>query len=145
MSKSNRKMYLNSNRFMLYYYSRFTALLDFVRDRRVNQYQKGKTRKAKPIWIYWTRDSGSGISSAYANLHLTQTDNHASIPPLSFLQAGCPSCRLTNSVKALKAKPFYGVFAWNFTICSKLKYTRSLASEVAPVLLAVKSRYYRCR
>jgi len=22
-----------------------------------------------------------------------QTDNHASTPPLSFLQAGCPSCR----------------------------------------------------
>jgi len=29
--------------------------------------------------------------------------NHASTPPLSFLQAGCPSCRPTNSVKALKA------------------------------------------
>ena len=41
---------------------------------------------------------------------LTQTPNHASIPPLSFLQAGCPSCHPTNSVKALKAnrsKPFY--------------------------------------
>jgi len=35
---------------------------------------------------------------------LLQTDNHASTPPLSFLQAGCPSCRPTNSVKALKAK-----------------------------------------
>jgi len=32
-----------------------------------------------------------------------QTDNHANTPPLSFLQAGCPSCRPTNSVKALKA------------------------------------------
>jgi len=32
---------------------------------------------------------------------LLQTDNHASTPPLSFLQAGCPSCRPTN--KALKA------------------------------------------
>jgi len=32
-----------------------------------------------------------------------QTNSHASTPPLSFLQAGCPSCRLTNSVKALKA------------------------------------------
>jgi len=31
-----------------------------------------------------------------------QTDNHASTPPLTFLQAGCPSCRPTNSVKALK-------------------------------------------
>jgi len=36
-----------------------------------------------------------------------QTDNHASTPPLSFLQDGCPSCRPTNSVKALKAT------AWN--------------------------------
>ena len=34
-----------------------------------------------------------------------QTDNHASTPPLKFfLQAGCPSCRPTNSVKALNAK-----------------------------------------
>jgi len=32
---------------------------------------------------------------------LTQTHNHASIPPLSFLQAGCPSCCPTNSIKAL--------------------------------------------
>jgi len=31
-----------------------------------------------------------------------QTDNDASNPPLSFLQAGRPSCRPTNSVKALK-------------------------------------------
>jgi len=31
-----------------------------------------------------------------------QTDNHASISPLKFSQAGCPSCRPTNSVKALK-------------------------------------------
>jgi len=32
-----------------------------------------------------------------------QTDNHANTPQLSFLQARCPSCRPTNSVKALKA------------------------------------------
>jgi len=32
-----------------------------------------------------------------------QTNNHASTSPLSFLQAGCPSCRPTNSIKALKA------------------------------------------
>jgi len=31
-----------------------------------------------------------------------QTDSHASTPPLRFLQAGCPSCRQTNSAKALK-------------------------------------------
>jgi len=32
-----------------------------------------------------------------------QTDNHASTPSLSLLQARCPSCCPTNSVKALKA------------------------------------------
>ena len=32
-----------------------------------------------------------------------QTDNHTSTPPLSFVQVGCPSCRPTSSVKALKA------------------------------------------
>ena len=33
-----------------------------------------------------------------------QTDNHTNTPPLSFLQAGCPSCHPTNSVKALGGK-----------------------------------------
>ena len=33
-----------------------------------------------------------------------QTANYASTPALSYLQAGCPSCRPTNSVRALKAK-----------------------------------------
>jgi len=37
----------------------------------------------------------------YASLHPIP-DNHANSPPLSFLQAGCPSCCPTNSVKALK-------------------------------------------
>ena len=36
-----------------------------------------------------------------------QTDNHASTPPLSFLQAGCASCHPTNSVKALMAFIFH--------------------------------------
>ena len=31
-----------------------------------------------------------------------QTDSHASTPPLSFLQAACPSCCPTNRVKALE-------------------------------------------
>ena len=39
-----------------------------------------------------------------------QTDNHTSTPPLSFLQAGCSSCRPTNSVKALKAHTYYIIF-----------------------------------
>jgi len=31
-----------------------------------------------------------------------QTVNHACTSPLSFLQAGCPSCHPTNSIKVLK-------------------------------------------
>ena len=61
----------------------------------------------------------------YASLHLSlQTDNHASTPPLSFLQAGCPSCRPTNSVKALKAlgNHFH-------VISSQYKHTCSCISE----------------
>jgi len=33
-----------------------------------------------------------------------QTDNLTGTSPLYFLQAGCPSCHPTNSIKALKAK-----------------------------------------
>jgi len=38
-----------------------------------------------------------------------QTDNHASTPPISFLQTRCPSCCPTNSVKALKAKKLHSI------------------------------------
>jgi len=48
--------------------------------------------------------SGSGISWAICkSAPCPRHNNHANIPPLSFLQAGCPSCQPTNSVKALKA------------------------------------------
>jgi len=63
---------------------------------RVSRYQKGKTNldftEARDIGWQWPQ---------LGRLHL---GNHASTPPLSFLQAGCPSCRPTNSVKALKAQ-----------------------------------------
>jgi len=39
-----------------------------------------------------------------------QTDNHASTPPLSFLQAGCPSCRPTNSVKGITTSPNFNKY-----------------------------------
>jgi len=63
------------------------------------------TRKVKPIWILLKHEtvSGSGISWNMQVCTSLQTDNHSRTTPLSFLQAGCPSCRPTNSVKALKA------------------------------------------
>ena len=65
------------------------------------------TRKVKPIWILLKQETVSGnvISWAiYQHLVCTllRTDNYASIPPPSFLQAGCPSCRSTYSIIALK-------------------------------------------
>ena len=65
---------------------------------------------------------------------LLQTDNHASTPPLCFLQAGCPSCRPTNRVKAL----FIIVTKWQSTwlpgerslSCLTMMSMRTLASLV---------------
>ena len=69
---------------------------------QVSPYQKGKTNldftEARNSEWQWHQ---LGNMQACTSL---QTVNHASTPPLSFLQAGCPSCCPTNSVKALKAK-----------------------------------------
>jgi len=65
----------------------------------VSQYHKGKTSLDL---LEQEIVSGNGISWPHANLHLAQTDNHASTPPFSYLQAGCPSCHPNNSVKAMK-------------------------------------------
>ena len=65
------------------------------------------TRKVKPIWILLKQETVGGSGTSWAIMQVCtslQTDNHTSTPPLlCFLQAGCPSCRPTNSVKALKA------------------------------------------
>jgi len=66
----------------------------------VSRYQKGKTNldftEARDSEWQWHQ---LGHMQDCTSL---QTDNHARNPPLSFLQAGCPSCCPTNSVKALK-------------------------------------------
>jgi len=69
---------------------------------RVSRYQKGKTNldftEARDSECQWHQ---LGHMQVCISL---QTDNHANIPPLSCLQAECPSCHPTNSVKAPKAK-----------------------------------------
>ena len=69
---------------------------------QVSWYQKGKTNldstEARDGEWQWHQ---LGHMQVWTSL---QTDNHASTPQLSFLQAKCPSCHPTNSVKALKAK-----------------------------------------
>jgi len=67
------------------------------------------TRKVKPIWILLKQETvnGSGISWAMCKSAPHSRHNHASTAPLSFLQAECPSCHPTNSVKALKVSKYY--------------------------------------
>jgi len=65
----------------------------------VSRYPKDKTN----LDITEARDSEWHQLGHMQVCTALQTDNHASTPPLTFLQAGCPSCRPTNSAKALKA------------------------------------------
>ena len=73
----------------------------FSETTRVGWYKKGKTNLdftvARDSEWQWYQLGHMQVCTSL------QTDNHASTPPLSFLQAGCPSCCPTNSVKALKA------------------------------------------
>jgi len=66
----------------------------------VSQYQKGKTNldftEARDSEWHWHQ---LGHMQVCISL---QTDNHATHH--QHLQAGCPSCRPTNSIKPLKAR-----------------------------------------
>jgi len=67
-----------------------------------SQYQKGK----KQSGFEWSKRQRHQLGHMQVCTSL-QTDNHASTPPLNFLQARCPSCHPTNSVKALSNKYDY--------------------------------------
>jgi len=91
------------------------------RTTRVSRYQKGKTNldftEARDSEWQWNLLGRMQVCT------LLQADNHTSTPPLSFLQAGCPSCRPTNSVKALKA---FGAIH-SMVIISYVKYRQDFA------------------
>jgi len=69
------------------------------RTTRVSRYQNGKINldftEARDSEWHWHQLGHMQVCTSL------QTDNHAST---RFLQAGCPSCHPTNSVKALKAQ-----------------------------------------
>ena len=83
-------------------HTRLTALLSGTT--QVSRYQKGKTNLdftgARESEWQWHQLGHMQVCTSL------QTDNHASTPPLSFFTGRCPSCRPTNSVKALKARTF---------------------------------------
>ena len=98
---------------MCHFYGYFIYLVQlqpfnglFSRTTWVSRYQKGKTNldftEARDSEWQWHQLGHMQVCTSL------QTDNHASTPPLGFLQAGCPSCRPTNSVKALKAQSTEG-------------------------------------
>ena len=74
----------------------------------VSRYQKGKTNldftEARDSEWLWHQLGHMQVCTSL------QTNNHASTPPLRFLQAGCPSCRPTNSVKALKGFTHHQIY-----------------------------------
>jgi len=68
---------------------------------RVNQYQKGKTSldftEARDSEWQWHQ---------LGHMQVCTSLQHSSTPPLSFLQARCPSCHPTNSIKAMRQSVF---------------------------------------
>jgi len=75
-----------------------TLIGSFPGTTRVSRYQKGKTNldftEARDSEWQWHQLGHMQVCTSL------QTDNHASTSPLKFLQAGCPSCHPTNSIKA---------------------------------------------
>ena len=92
--------------------------------------------------------SGSSISWAIMQVCTSlQTDNHTSTPLLlCFLQAGCPSCSPTNSVKALKANPVRSKTAY-IEYCSGREQKAIEAYPMNPYYLGapVDKQIHRCK
>ena len=89
---------------------------------QVSRYQKGKTNldytEARDSEWQWHQLGHMQVCT------LLQTDNHTSTPSLCFLQARCPSCRQTNSVKALKAVMQQGDAIQRYSfLCSLVSHT----------------------
>jgi len=75
-----------------------------------------KNQKVKPITILMKQEvigwQWQLLDHMQINCTSLQTDNHASISSLKFLQARCSFWRPTNSVKALKATSKWILIAW---------------------------------
>ena len=101
---------------------------------RVSQYQKGKIdldfTEARDSEWQWHQLGHMQVCT------LLQTDNNASNPPLSFLQAWCPSCRPTNSVKALKG--------WRTAENHVVKLTRALLPRMDRATQCVSQNFANC-
>jgi len=93
---------------------------------QVSRYQKGKANldftEARDSEWQWHQLGHMQVCTSL------QTDNHTSTPPLlCFVHAGCPSCRPTNSVKALKARHTKLFYVYGYI--SHTQYTQSLMTQ----------------
>jgi len=89
----------------------------FSRTTQVSRYQKGKTHldftEANDSEWQWHQ-----LGHNYASLQIAPDRQPHQHSTTLFLQAGCPSCRPTNSVKAMKAFkiPFGDLVKKNFKL-----------------------------
>jgi len=97
-------------------YNRFTALLDLVRDYPGEPAPERLNQEVKTNLDLLEQEIVSGNSISWAICKSALWYNQASIPPLSFLQAGCPLCCPTDIVKALKAS-YITIYITTSCIC----------------------------
>jgi len=83
---------------------------------------------------------------------MNQTHNCSSIPSLSFLQARCPTCHPTNSVKALKVKHIYaytyqfnGHFNASLNLPSLAVVKENLWDKLCKFFMAQLPSYHPCK
>ena len=99
-----KKFFFWTNLIVIFLSRSHTHLTAFFGTTQVSRYQKRKTNldftEARDSEWQWHQLGHMQVCTSL------QTDNHASTPPLRFLQAGRPSCRPTDSVKALKINFF---------------------------------------
>jgi len=72
----------------------------------------GELAPEENLWTLWCKGRLTEADTPTISLGATPsglTSAHLHHPPIS-LQAGCPSCRPTNSVKALKATSAFGLW-----------------------------------
>jgi len=86
-------------------HNRFTALF---RD------HPGELVPEENFWTSWCKERLTETDTLTLTIQLGATPSgltsaHLHHPPHIFLQAGCPSCHPTNSVKALKAASAFGL------------------------------------
>jgi len=105
----------------------------------VSRYQKGKTNldftQARDSEWQWHQLGHMQVCT------LLQTDNHASTPPL----AGCPSCRPTNSVKALQAMRVINPVAGCHYFLPGPQLPSQPLSGLLPILLLGEQRHDGCK